>query len=85
MKEFSRFFFSSWDNEVNEEDVLTVKYPSLSSIDWNVLARVDTQMEEALEQCKQDFVQYDQFFQNVIKEVSVLLTIVFPFIVCFLF
>ena len=85
MKEFSRFFFSSWDNEVNEEDVLTVKYPSLSSIDWNVLARVDTQMEEALEQCKQDFIQYDQFFQNVIKEVSVLLTIVFPFIVCFLF
>ena len=70
---------------MNEEDVLTVKYPSLSSIDWNVLARVDTQMEEALEQCKQDFVQYDQFFQNVIKEVSVLLTIVFPFIVCFLF
>ena len=65
---------------MNEEDVLTVKYPSLSSIDWHVLARVDTQMEEALEQCKQDFVQYDQFFQNIIKEVRILFTFV-----CFLF
>ena len=39
-------------------------------IDWDLLTRVDQQMEEALEQSKQDFIQYDQFFQNLIKEVN---------------
>jgi hypothetical protein len=29
-------------------------------------------MEEALQQCQQDFIQYEQFFQNIIKEVSIL-------------
>ena len=47
-----------------------MKYPSLSSIDWHVLARVDTQMEEALEQCKQDFVQYDQFLKTLSKKLG---------------
>ena len=56
-----------------------MKYRSIASIDWNILARVDTQMEEALEQCKQDFIQYDLFFQNIIKEVHVILTIVLFF------
>jgi hypothetical protein len=49
-----------------------MKYPSLSTIDWDVLTRVDNQMEEALQQCQQDFIQYEQFFQNIIKEVSIL-------------
>ena len=26
-------------------------------------------MEKALQQCKQDFIQYEKFFQNTIKEV----------------
>jgi hypothetical protein len=29
-------------------------------------------MEEALQQCQQDFIQYEQFFQNIIKEVSII-------------
>jgi hypothetical protein len=39
-------------------------------IDWDVLTRVDNQMEEALKQCQQDFTQYEQLFQNIIKEVT---------------
>ncbi len=62
-------FLFSWDIE---DETLSMKYPSLSTIDWNVLTRVDNQMEEALQQCQQDFIQYEQFFQNIIKEVSIL-------------
>jgi hypothetical protein len=57
---------------VNEDETLSIKYPSLSTIDWDVLTRVDNQMEEALQQCQQDFIQYEQFFQNIIKEVSII-------------
>jgi hypothetical protein len=57
---------------VNEDETLSIKYPSLSTIDWDVLTRVDNQMEESLQQCQQDFIQYEQFFQNIIKEVSIL-------------
>ena len=62
----------SWDIDVNEDETLSIQYPSLSSIDWDVLTRVDNQMEEALQQCQQDFIQYEQFFQNMVKEVSIL-------------
>jgi hypothetical protein len=54
---------------VNEDETLSMKYPSLSTIDWDVLTRVDNQIEEALQQCQQDFNQYEQFFQNCIKQV----------------
>ncbi len=57
---------------MNEDETLSIKYPSLSTIDWDVLTRVDNQMEESLQQCQQDFIQYEQFFQNIIKEVSIL-------------
>ncbi len=57
---------------MNEDETLSIKYPSLSTIDWDVLTRVDNQMEEALQQCQQDFIQYEQFFQNIIKEVSII-------------
>jgi hypothetical protein len=57
---------------VNGDETLSIKYPSLSTIDWDVLTRVDNQMEEALQQCQQDFIQYEQFFQNIIKEVSII-------------
>ncbi len=63
------FFCFSWDIDVHEDEILSIKYPSISAIDWDVLTRVDNQMEEALEQCQQDFIQYDQPFQNMIKEV----------------
>jgi hypothetical protein len=57
---------------VNEDETLSITYPSLSTIDWDILTRVDNQMEEALQQCQQDFNQYEQFFQNIIKEVSII-------------
>ncbi len=57
---------------MNGDETLSIKYPSLSTIDWDVLTRVDNQMEEALQQCQQDFIQYEQFFQNIIKEVSII-------------
>ncbi|CAF3287852.1 unnamed protein product [Rotaria socialis] len=62
----------SWDIDINEDETLSIKYPSISSIDWDLLTRVDNQMEEALKQCQQDFNQYEQFFQNIIKEMRVL-------------
>jgi hypothetical protein len=40
-------------------------------INWEILTRVDNQMEESLEQCQQDFIQYEQLFQNIIKEVNI--------------
>lgn len=66
---FFLIFFVSWDIDINDDDALSIKYPSISTIDWDVLTRVDKQMEEALQQCQQDFIQYEQFFQNLIKEV----------------
>ncbi len=57
---------------MNEDETLSITYPSLSTIDWDILTRVDNQMEEALQQCQQDFNQYEQFFQNIIKEVSII-------------
>ncbi|CAM4817775.1 unnamed protein product [Rotaria magnacalcarata] len=62
----------SWDMDINEDETLSIKYPSISFIDWDLLTRVDNQMEEALKQCQQDFNQYEQFFQNIIKEIRVL-------------
>lgn len=59
----------SWDIDINEDETLAIKYPTISTVDWDVLTRVDNQMEEALQQCQQDFTQYEQFFQNIIKEV----------------
>jgi len=64
----SKFLFS-WDIE---DETLSIKYPSLSTIDWYVLTRVDNQMEEALQQCQQDFIQYEQFSRNIINEMSIL-------------
>ncbi|CAF3867607.1 unnamed protein product [Rotaria magnacalcarata] len=60
----------SWDMDINEDETLSIKYPSISFIDWDLLTRVDNQMEEALKQCQQDFNQYEQFFQNIIKEID---------------
>jgi hypothetical protein len=57
---------------MNEDETLSIKYPSLSTIDWDVLRRVDNQMQEALEQCQRDSIQYEQVFQNTIKEVRIL-------------
>ncbi|UJR34999.1 hypothetical protein I4U23_027775 [Adineta vaga] len=61
-----------WDVEVKDEDILTMKSPSVSSIDWQILTRVDKQMEDSLKECQQDFSQYDELFQNLIKEIRVL-------------
>ncbi len=60
----------SWDTDINEDETLSIKYPLISTIDWDVLTRVDNQMEEALRQCQQDFIEYEQFFENIIKEVN---------------
>ncbi|CAF4135879.1 unnamed protein product [Rotaria sp. Silwood2] len=62
----------NWDNYINQDDTLSIKYPSILSIDWHILTRVDYQMEEALKQCQQDFIQYELIFQNIIKEIRVL-------------
>ncbi|CAF1019239.1 unnamed protein product [Rotaria sordida] len=62
----------SWDIDINEDETLAIKYPSILSIDWDILTRVDYQMEEALKQCQLDFIQYELFFQNIIKEIHVL-------------
>jgi hypothetical protein len=78
------FFCFSWDIDVHEDEILSIKYPSISAIDWDVLTRVDNQMEEALQQCKQDFIQYQQFFQNLIKEVNIQKNI-FHFLVIFFY
>jgi len=67
--------YFSWDIDINEDETLTIKYPRISTIDWDLLTRVDNQMEEALQQCKQDFIQYQLFFQNLIKEVYIQKTI----------
>ncbi|CAF1286611.1 unnamed protein product [Adineta steineri] len=62
-----------WDIDVNENDeILIKKFPLISSINWGILTNVDNQMEEALKQCQQDFTQYEQFFQNLIKEIRIL-------------
>jgi hypothetical protein len=45
---------------------------TLSTIDWDVLTGVDNQMEEALQRCQQNFIEYEKFFQNIIKEVSII-------------
>ena len=60
---------SRWNTDNKDEEALTIKLPSISSIDWEALTRVDAQMEEALKQCQQDIAQYEQFHQNLIKEV----------------
>ncbi|CAF0767913.1 unnamed protein product [Rotaria sp. Silwood1] len=62
----------SWDIDINEDETLSIKYPSILSIDWDILTRIDNQMEETLKQCQQDFTQYELFFQNIIKEIRVL-------------
>jgi hypothetical protein len=62
-------FLFRWDIDVNEDETLAIKYALIESIDWNILTRVDQQMENALQQCQQDFIQYEDFFQNIIKEV----------------
>ena len=56
---------------MNDDEISSIKYPSISPIDWDVLTRIDKQMEEALKQCQQDFIQYEQIFQNMIKEVII--------------
>ncbi|CAF1375230.1 unnamed protein product, partial [Adineta steineri] len=62
-----------WDIDTNENDeILIKKFPLISSINWDILTNVDNQMEEALKQCQQDFTQYEQFFQNLIKEIRIL-------------
>ena len=48
---------------------MKINYPIVSPIDWQMLISVDQQMEQALVQAKLDFTQYEQFFQNLIKEV----------------
>ena len=60
---------SRWNTDNKDDEALTIKLPSISSIDWEALTRVDSQMEEALKQCQQDIGQYEQFYQNLIKEV----------------
>ena len=37
-------------------------------------------MEQSLQQCKQDFIQYEQFFQNIIKEVCLFILFLFIFL-----
>ena len=60
---------SRWNTDSNDDETLHIKLPSISSIDWEALKRVDSQMEEALKQCQQDIGQYEQFYLNLIKEV----------------
>jgi hypothetical protein len=78
-KENDLILYISSDIDVNEDETLSIKYPSISTINWDVLTCVDNQMEEALQQCQQDFIEYEQFFvfQNMIKEVSILIRSVF--------
>ena len=56
---------------MNQDETLSIKYPLISSINWEILSRVDQQMEEGLQQCQQDFIQYEQVYQNIIKEVNI--------------
>ena len=44
-------------------------FPMISNINWNLLTRVDQQIEDSLKHCQQDFHQYQQIFENILKEV----------------
>jgi hypothetical protein len=68
----------SWDIDVNEDE-------TLSTIDWDVLTGVDNQMEEALRRCQQNFIEYEEFFQNIIKEVSIIEVLFFSIVSFFLY
>lgn len=61
--------YQRWDIELSEDEIMKINYPIVSPIDWQMLISVDQQMEQALVQAKLDFTQYEQFFQNLIKEV----------------
>jgi hypothetical protein len=78
-------FLFSWDIDVNEDETLAIKYALIESIDWNILTRVDQQMENALQQCQQDFIQYEDFFHNIIKEVNIFILFSYILLIYFRF
>ncbi|CAF1006350.1 unnamed protein product [Adineta ricciae] len=61
-----------WDIPSKDEDMFKIICPSLTEIDWQMLNRVDQQIEDSLKDCRQDFNQYEELFQNMIKETRVL-------------
>ncbi|CAF1659769.1 unnamed protein product, partial [Adineta ricciae] len=61
-----------WDIPSKDEDMFKIICPSLTEIDWQMLNRVDQQIEDSLKDCRQDFDQYEELFQNMIKETRVL-------------
>ena len=48
-----------------------MKFPSISSINWDLLTRVDQQIDETLKQCQTDFHQYEFIFENLLKDIRI--------------